>query len=64
MTLHPRHAPEPIQVGDTNLRAGWMPHCCCSWQDPDHVCHDRDTAVNLSLEHIATISEMWPAPAA
>jgi hypothetical protein len=65
MTVHLRHAPAPVQVqlaGNT-LQSGWMPHCCCSWRDPDHLCEDRQAAVNLSLEHIARIPEMWPAPA-
>jgi hypothetical protein len=66
MSLNPRHAPEPIQVrlSGTTLRLEWMPHCCCSWRDPNHLCHDREAAVDLSLEHIARIPEMWPVPAA
>jgi hypothetical protein len=66
MSLHLRHAPEPIQVqaGGNTLQAEWMPHCRCSWRDTDHLCHDLDGAVSLSLEHIATIPEMWPTPAA
>ncbi len=66
MTLHLRHAPEPIQVqlAGNSLKSGWMPHCCCSWRDPDHLCESRETAVSLSLEHLARIPEMWAPPAA
>lgn len=66
MTLHLRHAPEPIQVqlAANSLKYGWMPHCCCSWGDAGHLCDSRQAAVDLSLEHIARIPEMWTPPAA
>jgi hypothetical protein len=66
MTLHLLHAPEPVQVqlAGNSLQAGWMPHCCCSWRDPDHLCDDREAAVNWTLEHMARIPELWQPPAA
>ncbi len=65
MTLHLRHATEPVQVQlpENSLKSGWMPHCSCSWRDPSHLSDSREAAVHLCLEHIARIPEMWP-PAA
>lgn len=66
MTLHLRHAPEPIQIQlvGNSLKVAWMAHCCCSWRDADHICDSRQAAVDLSLEHIAGIPDMWMPPAA
>ncbi len=66
MTMHLRHTPEPIQVqlAANSLKSEWMPHCSCSWRDCSHLCDSREAAVHLSLEHIASIPEMWIPPAA
>jgi hypothetical protein len=56
-----QHAPEPIQTqraGNT-LAAEWMPHCSCSWRDPDHLSSERREAIFRALEHIARCPESW-----
>jgi hypothetical protein len=59
ITLH--HAPEPIQMqkGGSTLAAEWMPHCSCSWRDPDHLCSERLEALSRSMDHIARCPESW-----
>jgi hypothetical protein len=64
MMRHLSHAPEPIQtqLAGNTLAAEWMPHCCCSWRDPDHLCTERGDAVNRTLDHIARCPEAWGDP--
>jgi hypothetical protein len=61
-----KHLPEPIQaqIAGNTLASHWLPHCSCSWTDPNHLYRERGDALTLTLEHIAATPEMWPPPAA
>lgn len=52
MTLH--HAPEPI-----NTANGWLPHCLCSWRDPDRISQEYLAALNCCMDHISRCPESW-----